>query len=320
MDTKFTVSSTPHIRSKDTTSHIMLDVIIALIPAMVMGIYFYGTNAILVLLLSVGSSVLFEYGYEKIANKPITIKDYSAVVTGILLALNLPSTVPFYVPIVGSLFAIIVVKQLFGGLGQNFMNPALAGRAFLLASYPTAMTNFTVDAVSSATPLSLLKEGAATLPTAQNYMGAFLGQQGGCIGEASALAILIGGLYLFYKKVITWHIPVSYIGSAYILFFIFGRNGLMSGLPLYELLLGGILLGAFFMATDYASSPITPKGKIIFGVGCAILTVVIRIYGGYPEGVSYSILLMNLCVPLIDRYTRPRVFGTKKEKEAKVRG
>lgn len=320
MDTKLTVSSTPHVRSNDTTRKIMCDVCIALLPATLVGIYHYKLSAIFVILLAVISSVGFEYGFEKIAKRPITIYDFSAVVTGLLLALNLPASVPFYVPIVGSFVAIVVVKQLFGGIGQNFMNPALAGRAFLLASYPTSMTRFTLDGVTSATPLSALKEGAflTTSPAPNDYVNAFLGNIGGCIGEVSALAILIGASYLFYKKIITWHIPFSYIGSSIILFYIFGRNGLFTGFPLYEILLGGILLGAFFMATDYSSSPITSKGKIIFGVGCAILTVVIRIYGGYPEGVSYSILLMNLCVPLIDKFTRPRVFGVKKE--AKSRG
>lgn len=330
MDTKLTVSSTPHVRSNDTTRKIMCDVCIALLPATLVGIYYYKLNAIFVILLAVLSSVGFEYGFERIAKRPITIYDFSAVVTGLLLALNLPAYVPFYVPIVGSFVAIVVVKQLFGGLGQNFMNPALAGRAFLLASYPTSMTKFTLDGVTSATsaldgvtsatPLTALKEGVflTTSPAPNDYINAFLGNIGGCIGEVSALAILIGASYLFYKKIITWHTPFSYIGSAIILFYIFGRNGLFTGFPLYEILLGGILLGAFFMATDYSSSPITPKGKIIFGVGCAVLTVVIRIYGGYPEGVSYSILLMNLCVPLIDKFTRPRVFGVKKE--AKSRG
>lgn len=318
MDAKFTVSSTPHIRSTDTTTKIMADVCIALIPATVMGIYFYGSNAILVILLSVLSCLFFEYMFQKIAKKTITISDYSAVVTGLLLALNLPPDVPVFVPIVGAFVAIVVIKQLFGGLGQNFMNPALGARAFLLASYPTSMTSYSVDGVTSATPLAILKHNNTFLPTFADYSNAFIGNIGGCIGEVSAVAILIGAIYLFYKKIITWHIPTAYLGTSFILFYIFGRAGLFTGLPGYELLLGGILLGAFFMATDYASSPITPKGKIIFGVGCGILTVIIRVHGGYPEGVSYSILLMNLCVPLIDRYTRPRVFGTKKE--AKKRG
>ncbi len=312
MESKFTVSSTPHIRSTDTTSKIMLDVAIALFPATIVGLVYFGFSAFLVVLTAVLSAVLFEYLFQKIAKKPITINDYSAVVTGLLLALNLPAQVPLYIPIIGSFVAIIVVKQLFGGIGQNFMNPALGARAFLVASYPVSMTSFTVDSVASATPLATLKAGTNMIPEPSAYYDALLGNIGGCIGEVSALALIVGALYLFYKKIITWHIPLSYLGTAYVLFFIFGRDGLFTGLPFYELLLGGILLGAFFMATDYSSSPISSKGKIVFGIGCAVLTVIIRIYGGYPEGVSYSILLMNLTVPLIDKYTRPRVFGTTK--------
>ncbi len=314
MESKFTVSSTPHIRSNDTTAKIMRDVVIALLPATIAGLLYFGLDALTVVLVSIISAVLFEYGFQKMSNKEITIGDYSAVVTGLLLALNLPTSVPIYVPIVGSFVAIVLIKQLFGGVGQNFMNPALGARAFLMASYPTAMATFKIDSVASATPLTILKEGAMFIPSPTDYANAFMGNIGGCIGEVSAIAILLGGLYLLVRKVITWHIPVAYLGSALILFYVFGRNGLFTGLVLYELLLGGILLGAFFMATDYSSSPITSKGKLIFGVGCAILTVVIRIYGGYPEGVSYSILLMNLTVPLIDKYTRPRVFGTSKSK------
>lgn len=316
MEAKLSVSSTPHIRSNDTTSHIMLDVIIALLPAVFVGLVYFGISAFMVIGLSVASAVLFEYAFQKATKKPITIGDFSAVVTGLLLALNLPSSVPFYIPIIGSFVAVIIVKQLFGGIGQNFMNPALGARAFLMASYPVDMTTFKVDAVATATPLTTLKEAGTMVPSPLDYSNAFMGNIGGCIGEVSALALLLGAFYLFYKKVITWHIPVSYLGTAFVLFFIFGRQGLFTGFPVYELLLGGILLGAFFMATDYSSSPITPKGKIIFGCGCGILTVIIRIYGGYPEGVSYSILLMNLTVPLIDKYTKPRVFGTVK-KEAK---
>ncbi len=316
MESKFTVSSTPHIRSNDTTSNIMLDVILALLPATIVGLVYFGFSALLVVLISIISSVLFEYLFQKYTNRPITTSDLSAVVTGLLLALNLPAEVPLYVPIVGSFVAIIIVKQLFGGLGQNFMNPALGARAFLMASYPQAMTTFSVDSVSQPTPLTLIKEGALIIPSPTDYSNAFIGNINGCIGEVSAVALLLGASYLFYKKVITWHIPVAYLGTSFVLFYIFGRDGLFSGYPFYELLLGGIMLGAFFMATDYASSPITPKGKIIFGIGCGVLTVIIRIYGGYPEGVSYSILLMNLAVPLIDKFTRPRVFGTVK-KEAK---
>ncbi len=312
MESKITVSSTPHIRSNDTTSKIMFDVMLALLPATAVGLVYFGFSALLVVLVSVGSAVLFEYLFQTIAKKDITVGDYSAVVTGLLLALNLPPEVPLFVPIIGSFVAIVIVKQLFGGVGQNFMNPALGARAFLMASYPTAMATFTVDSVATVTPLAALNEGATFVPAPVDYMNAFMGNIGGCIGEVSALAILLGAAYLFYKKIITWHIPVSYLGTAFVLFFIFGRDGLFTGLPIYELLLGGILLGAFFMATDYSSSPISSKGKIVFGMGCGILTVIIRTFGGYPEGVSYSILLMNLTVPLIDKYTKPRVFGTSK--------
>ncbi len=313
MDSKFTVSSTPHIKSNDTTSKIMLDVAIALLPATLVGVFYFGINAFIVVLTSVLSAVFFEYVYQKCTKQPITVSDFSAVVTGLLLAMNCPADVPLYVPIIGSFVAVIIIKQLFGGIGQNFMNPALGARAFLMASYPTAMTTFKIDAVATPTPLASLKTGATMIPVPADYANAFFGNIGGCIGEVSAAALIVGALYLFYKKVITWHIPVSYLGLSMVLFFIFGREGFFTGYPFYEILLGGILLGAFFMATDYSSSPITPKGQIIFGCGCAILTVIIRLYGGYPEGVSYSILLMNLTVPLIDKYTRPRVFGTVKK-------
>ena len=226
----------------------------------------------------------------------------------------MPASAPFWMPIVGSAFAIIIAKQLFGGLGQNFINPALAARAFLLASYPTAMTTWTLDGVTTATPLALLKSGDIVSPTMNDYMAALTGHIGGCIGETCAIALIIGGLYLLYRKVISWRIPVVYIVTVVILTGAIGRNGVR--VPLYEVLVGGLLLGAFFMATDYASSPVTAKGQIIMGIGCGLLTSLIRIYGGYPEGVSYSILIMNLCVPLIDRFTKGRIFGAR-PKEAK---
>ncbi len=320
-DKKYLVTSTPHIRSGDSIEKIMGHVVIALLPAVLAGFYFFGFRAAAVVALSVLSSVFFEWGFQKLVKKEITAKDNSAIVTGLLLGLNLPASSPFWMPVVGSLVAIVIVKQLFGGLGQNFMNPALAARAFLLASYPTQMTawttpvnnplNFGIDMVSTATPLGLLKEGAFT-PATADFINAFIGNIGGCIGETSAIALIIGGLYLLYKKVITWHIPVSFIGSFFILSFIFGRNGLFTGNPLYEIIVGGLMLGAFFMATDYSSSPVAAKGRIIYGIGCGLMTALIRCYGGYPEGVSYSILLMNLTVPLIDKYIRPAVFGVKK--------
>lgn len=305
----YTVSSSPHIRSKDSVKGIMRDVIIALLPAAVAGVYFFKLRALLMIIISIVSCVGAEALWQKLTNKKITINDYSAAVTGMLLALNLPVAAPLWIPVVGGFFAIIIVKQLFGGLGQNFMNPALAARAFLLASWPVQMTSWTVDGVASATPLGILKEGTGTLPPLWDVI---IGHVGGTIGETSAIALIIGGLYLLFKRVITWEIPVIYIGTVFILTWIFGRNGFMTGNPVYEIFAGGLLLGAFFMATDYSSSPITQKGKIIMGIGCGFITSIIRIYGGYPEGVSYSILLMNLAVPLIDKFTAPKPFGEVK--------
>ena len=308
---QYVVSGTPHIRGKETTAQIMLDVVIALSPAAVMAAFYFGFAAIWIMVLSVCSAVLFELLYQKAVKKPSTIRDCSAVVTGLLLAFNLPASAPFWLPVVGSFFAIVIVKQLFGGLGQNFMNPALAARAFLLASYPAQMTNWSVspvpaiDGVTAATPLAALKSGALA-PEMMDYVNIWIGRAGGCIGETCAVALLIGGLYLVARRIISWKIPVFYIGTVAVLSVLLGRNGA----PFYEIGAGGLMLGAIFMATDYSSSPVTPAGKIIFAVGCGILTILIRTYSGsYPEGVSYSILLMNLAVPLIDRFTQPRVFG-----------
>jgi electron transport complex protein RnfD len=305
----YTVSSSPHIREKSTVQTMMMDVLIALLPATFAGIYFFKLQALLVILVSVLSCVGFEYLWQKLTKQKVTVFDLSAAVTGLLLAFNLPASIPLWIPVIGSAFAIIIVKQFFGGVGQNIMNPALAGRAFLLASWPVQMTTWTVDGVSAATALGILKEGTGTLPSLMNV---FLGNVGGTIGETSALALLLGGAYLLFKKIISWHIPGVYIGTVFVLTLVLGRNGFMTGNALYEILAGGLMLGAFFMATDYTTSPITRKGQIIFAVGCGILTSVIRIYGGYPEGVSYSILFMNLFVPLIDKYTNPRVFGGAK--------
>lgn len=304
------VSSTPHVRSRDTIERIMLDVVIALMPACIAGIYFFGIKALLLMLVSVVSCVLFEFIFQKITKKPVTVRDLSAVVTGLLLAMNLPASAPVWLPVVGGFVAIIIVKQLFGGLGQNFINPALLARAFLLTSYPVAMTKWTVDSVSTATPLALLKQ--SIMPNSSDYINALLGNIGGCIGETCSIALIIGGIYLLVKKVISWRIPATYLITVFILSWVLGRNGLFTGVPVYELITGGLLLGAIFMATDYATSPITPVGQLIMGLGCGALTVIIRVYGGYPEGVSYSILLMNLVVPLIDKYTKPRVFGVKR--------
>lgn len=317
----FVVSGTPHVRSKESIQSIMRDVIIALIPATAAGIFFFGIPALILIAVSIVACVFFEWLYQKLMKKTVTISDLSAVVTGLLLAMNLPASAPIWVPIVGAAFAIIFAKQLFGGLGQNFINPALAGRAFLLASYPTEMTTWTApvgfsgaDAVAVATPLATLKTGA--MPDA-SLTDVILGTNiGGCIGETCAIALIIGGIYLLVKHVISWRIPVLYILTVFVLTAAIGRKGLR--VPVYEIFTGGLMLGAFFMATDYASSPVTPKGQVIFAIGCGIITTLIRIFGGYPEGVSYSILIMNLAVPLIERFTEPKIFGAlPKVKEAK---
>lgn len=303
----YTVSTSPHIKSKDTVSSVMRDVLIALLPAAFAGVYFFGLNALLVILTAVGSAVLSEYAFQKITKRPIMIKDLSAVVTGLLLAFNVPPTIPLWMVAIGSAFAIIVVKCFYGGIGQNIVNPALAARAFLLAAYPVRMTTWTLDGTTGATPLGILRgDGVTALP---NLFDVFVGNIGGCIGETSALALLIGAAYLLYKRVISWHIPVSYIGTVLLLTTLLGRNGFMSGDGLYEIFLGGLILGAFYMATDYTTSPMTKTGHLIFGISCGILTTLIRLYGGYAEGVSYSILIMNLFVPFIDKFTKPRVFG-----------
>ena len=306
------VSSTPHVYSKDSTKSLMLDVIIALVPACVMGTYYFGFKALLLMLVSVASAMLAEYVFQKFMKRPITVGDLSAAVTGLLLALNLPVSAPVWIPVIGSIFAIIIVKQIFGGIGQNFVNPALAARAFLLASYPASMTAWTLDGISAATPLALLKTGRF-IPESADYIAALFGHIGGCIGETSAIALLIGGIYLIVKQVISWRIPVIYTVTVMLLTWIMGRSGVMTGFPFYEAIIGGLLLGAIFMATDYTTSPITPLGQVVFALGCGLLTSLIRVHGGYPGGVSYSILIMNLFVPLIDRYTRPRVFGRIKE-------
>jgi electron transport complex protein RnfD len=315
----FVVSGTPHVRSKESIQSIMRDVIIALVPATAAGIYYFGINALILIIAAIASSVIFEALCQKIMKKPVTVSDLSAVVTGLLLAMNLPAAAPIWVAIVGSAFAIIFGKQLFGGLGQNFINPALAGRAFLLASYPTEMTTWSVpnglevaDAATYATPLAQLKAGHLDASLGE----LMLGQCGGTIGETCAIALIIGGVYLLYKHVISWKIPVIYIATVAILFGVIGRHGMR--MPLQEIMAGGVMLGGIFMATDYASSPVTPKGQIIFAVGAGLITYLIRTFGGYPEGVSYSILIMNCCVPLIERFTEPTIFGAlPKTKEAK---
>ena len=314
MSELYHVSSSPHVRSKDTTSRIMLYVIIALLPTSLFGIYNFGYRALILILVTIASCVASEWIFNKIVHKKDTITDLSAVVTGLLLALNLPPTLPWWEAVIGGVFAIVVVKCMFGGLGQNFMNPALGARCFLLISFAGIMTDFSYkgfggsfDATTSATPLAALKAGEAV-----NLKAMFLGNTAGTIGETSAILLILGGIYLIAKKIISWRIPVIYIAVVFILTTIMRGNGVIGGV--YEIFVGGLMLGAFFMATDYVTSPISAKGQIIFAVGCGLLTSFIRVYGGYPEGVSYSILIMNLAVPLIDRYTRPRIFGEVKAK------
>lgn len=305
-----TLSSSPHIRANESVQTIMRDVLIALLPAALAGIYFFKMRAALVMIVAVVAAVLSEYLWQRLTHKNITVGDLSAVVTGLLLAFNVPPTMPLWMVAVGTVFAVLIVKQLFGGIGQNIVNPALAGRAFLLASWPIAMTTWTLDGVTTATPLAILKAGEGTLPTLSQ---AFIGNIGGCIGETSALALLIGFVYLLYRKVISWEIPVVYIGTVAILATVIGRNGFMTGNGLYEIFTGGLMLGAIFMATDYTTTPMTKKGQVIFALGCGIIATIIRTIGGYPEGVSYSILIMNLCVPLIDKFATPRTFGEAKK-------
>jgi len=294
----------------------MADVVIALAPASILGIYFFGARVILVILTTVLSCVASEYITRRILKRESTIGDLSAVVTGVLLALNLPPTIPLWIAAVGGVVAIVIVKQLFGGIGQNFMNPALAARVFLLIAYTQAMTNWVIpgqpDAVSSATPLAMIKGKEAIEGSLPGYWDLFIGNIGGCIGETSVLALLIGAAYLFYRRVITPEIPVAFIGTLALFTCIFGKDGLFTGDPLYHILSGGLILGAFFMATDYSSSPVTAKGRIIMGVGCGLLTAIIRLYANYPEGVSFAILIMNVAVPLIDRFTVPKSFGGEK--------
>ena len=305
---KLIASSSPHIRSNESTRTIMMDVIIAMIPALIMSVFVFGFRALALTLVSVAACVFWEWGYRKLLKKPQSIGDLSAVVTGMLLAFVCPPTLPYWMIIIGAFFAIVVVKQLFGGIGCNFMNPALVGRAVLLASYATAMTTWAVpmsklsifgsnaDAVTSSTPLAIMKGGdLASLTSNYSVVDMFLGRIGGSLGEVSALMLLLGGVYLVIRKVISWHTPVAFIATVAVLC---------------------LMLGAIFMATDYATSPVTKPGQIIFGIGCGLLTCFIRRFGSYPEGVCYSILIMNCTTWLLDKYIRPTIYGApKKEKK-----
>ena len=313
---KLTVSSSPHIRHEDNTRQIMVDVIIALMPALAIAIYVFGPRALTLTAVSAAGCLFFEWLYQRLMKKPVTVGDCSALVTGILLAYCLPVSSPMWMVLIGDAFAIIVVKQLYGGIGKNFMNPALSARAFLI-SFPVIMTTWpairtklplfaTPDVVSSATPLASLKEGL--IPNA-SLTDLALGMVGGSMGEISALALLAGGLYLISRKVITFHTPVAYLGTVALLCFLFPHGNGRVEFMLAELCSGGLMLGAIFMATDYSTSPVTKKGQVVFGIGCGLLTVFIRFFGNMPEGVSYSILVMNATVFLIEKVTRPRKYG-----------
>ena len=308
MSNKLIVSPSPHIRDNATTSTIMRDVLIGLAPAMIAAVVIFGFRALLMTAVCVAACIIFEYGTERILGRENTISDLSAVVTGVILSFNLPVQLPLWMAVVGCFFAIVIVKQLFGGIGNNFANPAIAARIFLLLSFSQPMTTWlqveggrAVQGVYGATPLALISAGdTANLPSVMEML---LGTRGGCMGETCAIALILGGVYMIWTKVITPTIPLAFIGGVFVLSLLFGVN------PVYELLGGGLMLGAFFMATDYTTSPITEKGKIIFGLGCALITMVIRVFGSYPEGVSYSILLMNIITPHINRMVRNKAFG-----------
>lgn len=322
MENKLIVSSSPHVRTNKDTSYIMKQVVIALLPATLAALFFFRLSALNVIFFCVTGSVGAEFLCQKISKQESTIGDFSAVVTGLLLAFNVPASLPWWMCLLGAAFAIIVVKMVFGGIGNNFVNPALAARAFLLASFPVAMTLWTrtgvnwvssgnIDAYTTATPLSFLKAGSngvsSLADSGISISNMLIGNIGGCIGETSAVLIILGGLYLMYKGIINYVIPTFYICTVAILMFILG--GFNFTFVIYELLAGGLMLGAFFMLTDYTTSPMTKKGQIIYAVLAGLITTVIRLYGGYPEGVSYSILIVNIMTPLIDKYTKTKVFG-----------
>lgn len=322
----YIVSISPHIKSAETTGHILWSVNAALAPAAVMGVYYFGPRAFFVLALCIISSVAFEFSYQKLLKKKTMTGDGSAFLTGLLLGLNLPPSVPFYVPLLGSCVAILLTKQLFGGLGFNIFNPALMGRAFLLVTFPKLLTTWIaptaafigIDATTSATPLNVLKmEGIEKVISMFGhgekmalYQNLLTGNRGGSIGETCIIALLLGGIYLLYKNYITWHTPVAFLGTAALIAWVFGGKGaFFAGDPLLHLLSGGIILGSIFMATDYVTSPSTKAGQLLFGAGCGFITMLIRLKGGFPEGCMFSILIMNCFAPLIDRGFRNKVFG-----------
>ena len=329
---ELTISSSPHVHSSISTKTIMRDVIIALLPALAAGVYTFGLRALLVTLISVAACVLFEWGYCRLTKVSCKVYDLSAVVTGMLIAFVCPVTIPYWTIIIGDFFAMIVVKALFGGIGRNIVNPALAARAFMM-SWAVLMSTWimpgfqnaapvlgatsleALDGMTAATPMSFMHQG--NLPNV-GLLDAFLGNVGGCIGETSVLALLIGLVYLLVRRVISLRIPVAFIGTVAVLSFLFPQGNdrlLWTG---YQLCCGGLMLGAIFMATDYVTSPVTKLGQIVFGIGCGVITIVIRYFGGYPEGVSYAILIMNCCVVLLDRIGRPKKFGAPKKVKKEV--
>ncbi len=338
---ELSVASSPHASSPFGTRQLMRDVLIALVPALCMGVYFFGPRALILTVVSVLGCEFFEWGYRKIMKQSNTCADLSAAITGVLLAFVCPVYLPYWMILIGDFFAIVVVKQLFGGLGKNFLNPALAGRAFLMLCYPVQMTTWvnpgprnwidvifpldaitgaTIDGLTGATPLSSDFMHSGLLPEGVTLTDMLVGNVGGCIGEVSALMLILGGVYLMWRGVIRFHLPMAYIGTVAALTFLFpmGGNARLDWM-LYELLGGGLILGAFFMATDYVTSPATNRGEWIFGVGCALLTVFIRYFGGYPEGVSYAILLMNICAWLFDKIGQPARFGVTKDMKRAAR-
>ena len=330
------VSPSPHVKHPDNTRSIMLDVLIAMFPALIWAVVVFGWRSLSIVLISVASCIAFEFFYQKLMKQRITVGDLSAAVTGVLLAFNLPVSVPFWIPVIGAFFAIIIVKQLFGGIGKNIMNPALAARVFLFCAWPSILGNdgylapftktspFTVsvkdaDIVASATPLASFKTGNLSDAT---ILDMFIGNIPGCIGEVSALLLILGGIYLLIRRVISWHIPVSYIGTVALVTFLFPKIEAVHAFKFMsmELFSGALMLGAIFMATDYATSPVSPKGRIIYGIGCGAITVFIRYFGGYSEGTSFAILIMNLLVWYIDMFARPKVFGKVRTKRIKEKG
>lgn len=321
MTESFSVSIAPHIKSANSTNKIMRAVIFALIPGGAAGVFIFGVNALFVIVSAVISALLTEAIIVALRKQPVSIFDTSAVLTGLLLAYNLPPGAPLWMPVAGSFFAIAIGKQVFGGLGHNIFNPALAGRAFLMVSWPAHMTSWqnprwAADAVTTATPLAALKNNEYGFFKGISYWDLLVGNRGGCIGEVCAIALLVGAAYLFLKKYLSWHIPASYILAVAVMSWIFnGQGGIFTGDALFYVLSGGLVLGAFFMATDYVTSPLSSRGKIIFGIGCGLLTFIIRKFSGYPEGVSYSILIMNAATPVIDKFTYPKWFGYRKALE-----